>query len=217
MWHQIQFFVVRLWPLCLFVAPPAKKSTYPCFTLNTILVIVQADIFYMFTGLIEISLKKKMKARERDWYKQCYVVQGARSCLVWLRWLRWLVTRGNMGGFSSYFTSNLLRQKNLVGCTAQPGTDKAVRRNSFERQLSQRLTVLCTRNFEGLRESYGPIPSVLKLDCVKDRHPGYSRQVKCFPQVFNSCRHVRTHKHIHAHAETSYSRSNPGWTLLQTI
>lgn len=94
-----------------------------------------------------------------------------------------------------YFTSNLLEQKNLVGCTAQPCTDKAVRRNSFERQLSQRLMVLCSHNFEGLRESYGPILSVLKLDCVKDRHPGYSRQVKCVRQVLNSCTHALTHMH----------------------
>lgn len=91
-----------------------------------------------------------------------------------------------------YFTSNLLEQKNLVGCTAQPCTDKAVRRNGFERQLSRRLMVLCTHNFEGLRESYGPIPSVLKLDCLKDRHPGYSCQVECVRQVLNSCTHAHT-------------------------
>lgn len=103
--------------------------------------------------------------------------------------------REETGGFSLYLTSNLLEQKNLVGCTAQPCTDKAVRRNGFERQLSRRLMVLCTHNFEGLRESYGPIPSVLKLDCLKDRHPGYSCQVECVRQVLNSCTHAHTHTH----------------------
>lgn len=119
--------------------------------------------------------------------------------------------REETGGFSSYFTSNLLEQKNLVGCTAQPCTDKAVRRKGFERQLSRRLMVLCTHNFEGLRESYGPIPSVLKLDCVKDRHPGYSRQVKCVWQVLNSCTHA------HTRTDTDFLQQNTGWLLLQTI
>lgn len=150
-------------------------------------------------------MRKKIKARQREQYKQrfcCYVPNERpqrNQELLGLTAERpgddrggYKQLREETGGFSLYFTSNLLEQKNLVGCTAQPCTDKAVRRNGFERQLSRRLMVLCTHNFEGLRESYGPIPSVLKLDCVKDRHPGYSCQVECVRQVLNSCTHAHT-------------------------
>lgn len=130
----------------------------------------------MSTGIIHLSLKKNNQSKRKQIIQT--IVQLLRRSNIYLREhkgarSRLVSQRGpamtevvinsyerKQGGFSSCFTSNLLRQKNLVGCTAQPGTDKAVRRNSFERQLSRRLTVLCTRNFEGLRESYGPIPSV---------------------------------------------------------